>query len=222
MNKIVVEGKTREKKSGRQQLKKAGLIPGVVYGKETKTMPIEIKVKDIEKTVKTLSEGALLITLKLTDNKEDKTVIIQEVQRDPKTDNILHADFHQVEEKVKSDFHVPVFAKGSAEGVKMGGTLEHSLREVTVKCLPADLPEKFELDISGMQMGDDLTVSDLKVPESVEIQESPDKVLFAVIAPRKEEPKPEEEEAAAGEEAKEPEVIGEKKEEGEKEKEEKK
>ena len=214
MEKIVIEGVTREGNIEGRKMKKDGKIPAVVYGKETKTMPIEIKIKDIEKTVKTLSEGALLITLKLTDKKEEKIVTISEVQRNPKTDEIIHADFHQISEKEETTFHVPVFSTGSAEGVKMGGILEHSLREVLVKCLPGNLPEKFDVDVTPLNIGDDITVADLPVPEGVEMIESPGKVLFAVAAQKKEEePKPEEELAA--EEGKEPERIGEKKEEGE-------
>ena len=214
MEKVTIEGVTREGRAEARKMKKDGKIPAVVYGKETKSMPIEIKIKDIEKTVKTLSEGALLITLKLTDKKQEKTVTISEVQRDPKTDEILHADFHQISEKEKATFHVPVFSTGTAEGVKMGGTLEHPLREITVKCLPKDLPPKFELDVAALNIGDDLTIADLQVPGGVEIIESTDRVLFTVAAQRKEEePKPAEELAA--EEGQEPERIGEKKEEGE-------
>jgi len=215
MNKVTIEVNSREGNIEAKKLKKQGKVPAVVYGKETKTMPIEIKVKDIEKTVKTLSEGAILITLKLTDKKEEKTVVIQEVQRDPKTDEILHADFHQISDKEKSTFHVPVFSTGSAEGVKMGGTLEHSLRELTVKCFPKDLPAKFEVDVSALNIGDDITIESLTVPEGVEILEGRDRVLFAVVAHKVEEEKPAEEAAVEGEEAKEPERIGEKKEEGE-------
>ena len=77
MDKVIIEGVTREGNVESRKMKKDGKIPAVVYGKETKTMPIEIKIKDIEKTVKTLSEGALLITLKLTDKKEEKIVKAQ-------------------------------------------------------------------------------------------------------------------------------------------------
>ena len=125
MKKVELEATVREGRITAKKLRKDGKVPAVVYGKETKSMPIEIKVKDIEKTVKTLSEGTLLITLKLKDKgkEEEKTVVIREVQRDPKTEEIIHTDFHQISETEKSMFKLPIFTTGLAEGVKIGGVL---------------------------------------------------------------------------------------------------
>lgn len=189
MNTMEIEATLREKKVAAKKLKKSGKIPAIVYGKQTKSLPIEIKIKDIEKTVKTLEEGTLLITLKLKDNdkQEEKTVIIKEVQRDPITDEIIHADFYQISEKEKSIFKVPVFAKGVAEGVKMGGILEHSLRELTIRCLPKDLPAKIEVDITSLKIGHSLTIGDIKLPEGVEVMDDKSRVLFAVVTHKAEE-----------------------------------
>ncbi len=206
MQKVTVEAKTREGKITARKLKKEGSIPAVVYGKETKSMPIEIKIKDIEKTVKTLNEGMILITLKLTDKNEEKTVVIQEVQRDPVSEEIVHADFHQINENEKHLFKVPVTSKGVPAGVKIGGTLEFITREIPVRCLIKDLPERFEFDISGMEIGHDFTVADIKAPQGVEIMEEKQKVLFTVLAIKaEEEKKPAEGEAAAA--PAEPEVL---------------
>jgi large subunit ribosomal protein L25 len=193
MEKVVLDAVSRTGKAEGRKMKKDGKIPAVVYGKETKSMPIEIKIRDIEKTVKHLSEGTLLITLKLTGNgmNEEKIVVIQEVQRDPKTDEIIHADFKQISEKEKSIFKVPVFSTGLAEGVKIGGVLEFITREIQVRCLPKDLPQKFEMDVTNLMIGNDFTVEDIKVPEGVEIMTGKDKVVFTVVSHKiEEEPKP--------------------------------
>ncbi len=189
MEKVTIEAKVRQENESVKKIRKEGKIPAIVYGKETKTMPIEIKVKDIEKTVSTLKEGTLLITLKLVDkeNAEEKTVIIQEVQRDPVTDNIIHADFKQIPLNEKSVFKVPVITTGIPEGVKIGGVLEHIMREIPVKCLPDKLPSKIELDISSLKIGQDIKIKDIKVPEGVEIIEEANRVVLTVIAPHKEE-----------------------------------
>jgi len=199
MNRVEIEATLREKKVAARNLKKSGKIPAIVYGKQTKSMPIEIKIKDIEKTVKTLEEGTLLITLKLKekDKQEEKTVVIKEVQRDPKTDEIIHADFHQISENEKAVFKVPVFAKGVAEGVKMGGILEHSFREISLRCLPKDLPSKIEVDISNLKIGHSLTIGDIQLPEGVEVMDDKNRVLFAVVTHKIEEEKPAEAAAAA-------------------------
>ncbi|HPN64375.1 MAG TPA: 50S ribosomal protein L25, partial [Candidatus Goldiibacteriota bacterium] len=114
MEKVTMEAEVRQQNASAKKLKKEGKIPAVIYGKETKTMPIEIRIKDIEKTVKTLQEGTILITLKLTDHdkKEEKTVIIKEVSRHPITDEIVHADLHAVSDNKKGRFEVPVFTSG--------------------------------------------------------------------------------------------------------------
>ncbi len=211
MNRMEIEATLREKKVAAKKLKKSGKIPAIVYGKQTKSMPIEIKIKDIEKTVKTLEEGTLLITLKLKekDKQEEKTVVIKEVQRDPRTDEIIHADFHQISENEKSIFRVPVFAKGVAEGVKMGGILEHSLRELSLRCLPKDLPPKIEVDISSLKIGHSLSIGDIQLPEGVEVMDDKNRVLFAVVTHKiEEEPKPGEGAAiAATPELAQPELI---------------
>lgn len=210
MNRVEIEATLREKKVAAKKLKKLGKIPAIVYGKQTKSMPIEIKVKDITKTVKTLEEGALLITLKLKDkdNQEEKTVVIKEVQRDPITDEIIHADFHQISENEKTIFRVPVFAKGVAEGVKMGGILEHSLRELSLRCSPKELPSKIEVDISSLKIGQSLTIGDIQLAEGVEVMDDKNRVLFAVVAHKSEELKSAEgSTAAATPETSQPELI---------------
>ncbi|MFP4466100.1 MAG: 50S ribosomal protein L25 [Candidatus Goldiibacteriota bacterium] len=213
MEKITIEAESREKKNTAKKMKKDGTIPAVVYGKETKTMPIEIKIKDIEKTVKTLAKGNILITLKLTDRdkKEEKTVTIREIRRDPATEEILHADFHQLVEGEKTRFEVPIVGSGVPEGVKMGGVLEAFARKMKIKCEPGRLPEKFEVDLSGLNVGDEIKVKDFPVPEGVEIMDNPDNKLFAVVGARKVVEAGEETPAAA-----EPEVVGEEKKEDKK------
>ncbi len=213
MKRVEMEATIREGRIASKKMRKDGKVPAVVYGKETKSMPIEIKVKDIEKTVKTLSEGTLLITLKLKDKgkEEEKVVVIQEVQRDPRTEEIIHTDFHQISENEKTHFHVPIFTTGLAEGVKIGGVLEFITREVEIKCLPKDLPSKFEVDTTPLKIGNDLKVGDLKIPDGVELMTAKEKVICSVVSHKvEEEPKPEDAAAAAaaaGAEAAQPELI---------------
>jgi large subunit ribosomal protein L25 len=200
MKRVEIEAAVREGRVTAKKMKKDGKVPAVVYGKETKSMPIEIKIKDIEKTVKTLAEGTLLITLKLKDKgaESERTVVIQEVQRDPRTEEIIHADFHQISESEKAMFHVPIFTTGLAEGVKIGGVLEFITREVVIRCLPKDLPLKFEVDTTPLKIGNDLKVADLKLPEGAELMTAKEKVICSVVSHKVEEaPKPADAAAAA-------------------------
>jgi large subunit ribosomal protein L25 len=206
MEKLTMDAQVRLAESTPKILKKDGKIPAVVYGKETKSMPIEIRVKDIEKTVKTLAEGTLLITLTLTDHdkKEEKTVIIKEIMRNPVTDEIVHADFHQISEKSVTKFKVPVFTTGSPEGVKSGGVMQHIIRKISVKCLPKDLPAKYEIDVTSLKINDEMKIGMLPAISGVEILDNP-KLSIVVVKGVKVEAVPVP--GAAVEAAKEPEVI---------------
>jgi large subunit ribosomal protein L25 len=200
MEKVILEGTVREGKVEARKLKKDGKVPAVVYGKETKSMPIEIKIKELEKTVKHLSEGTLLITLKLTGQgmSEEKIVVIQEVQRDPSTEAIIHADFKQISEKEKSIFKLPIFSTGIAEGVKIGGNLEFVTRTLQVRCLPKDLPSRITVDITTLKIGAAISVGELPKIEGLEVMTDPHKVVFTVVTHKiEEEVKPEDAAAAA-------------------------
>ncbi|MBN2190879.1 MAG: 50S ribosomal protein L25, partial [Candidatus Aureabacteria bacterium] len=137
-----------------------------------------------------------------------RKVLIKEAQIDPMSNKIIHIDFKEVymDEKIKT--HVPVAEKGEAKGVKdQGGILEHILRELEIECLPGEIPEKIDVDISNLELGASIHVSDLTPPKGVKILTDSEEAIFSVAVPKEiEEPaagEVSEEEAAA-----EPEVIG--------------
>ncbi|MBU1006350.1 MAG: 50S ribosomal protein L25, partial [Candidatus Omnitrophica bacterium] len=138
------------------------------------------------------------------------TVVLKEVQKDPIKDCLLHVDFQEISLTETLKVNVPIAAKGEAIGVKQdGGVLQHILWEVEVQCLPTNIPEKIEINISGLKMGDALHVKDIVMPEGVKILEDPEAVVFSVEHPKK----VEDVIAASAEGAmEEPEVIKEKKE----------
>ncbi|MEI7640230.1 MAG: 50S ribosomal protein L25 [bacterium] len=189
MEKLTIEATVRENNLSSKRLRKDGKVPAILYGKETKSQPIEIKIKDIQKTVKKVNEGSLLITLKLIDNNksEEKIVVIREVQRDPVTDEIIHADFNQISEKEKSLFKIPLSFTGTSQGVKDGGVMEFIHRKISVRCLPADLPEAITIDTTPYKIGQDFSIKDLVLGAKVEIMQAPKTVIFTVLAPQKHE-----------------------------------
>jgi large subunit ribosomal protein L25 len=211
MKEVVLKAKPREMlgKEKAKKLRKNGIIPAVVYGLETKTIPLEIEAK----TFNALLRGGLgenvIITLELDDqNDGKKQVLIREVQRDPVRGDIVHVDFHQISLTQKITIEVPIHLVGTPEGVKEGGILQHALREIKVECLPTAIPEKFEVDVSGLKIGDSIHVADLKV-ENATILSDLQGSIASVVPPTIFK---EAEAAPAAAEA-EPEVIGEKKEE---------
>ncbi len=219
MKEIVLKARHREK-SGKEYAKKLrrdGFIPAVLYGPESPAVSLEIETKSFQ----TLLRGGLgenvIVTLLLDEKKDgQRKVLIREIQRDPVNGNILHLDFHQISLTKKLTIEVPIHLVGTPEGVSDGGILQHVLRELEVECLPTAIPEKIEVDVSSLKIGDSFHVADIKV-ENVEILSDPKSSVVTVVPPTVfKEP-----EVAAAVAEEEPEVIGEKKE-GEEEKEEEK
>jgi large subunit ribosomal protein L25 len=154
----------------------------------------------------------------LLDDKKDsqRKVLVREVQRDPVTGAILHLDFHQISLTKKLTIQVPIHLVGIPVGVDDGGILQHALRDLEIECLPTAIPEKIEVDVSHLKIGDSVHVGDIKV-ENAEILSDSKSSIVSVVPPTVfKEP-----EVAAPVTEEEPEVIGEKKEEEEEKKEEK-
>ncbi len=189
--------------------RRAGKIPAVIYSHGDKSVPIAVDEKQFNKATHGHSGENFLIDLKIEQEKKKRKVLIKEAQIDPLSNKIIHIDFKEVymDEKIKT--HVPVVEKGEARGVKdQGGILEHILRELEIECLPGEIPEKIDVDISNLELGSSIHVSDLMTPKGVRILTDPEEAVFSVAIPKEiEEPAagevPEEETAAA-----EPEVIG--------------
>lgn len=218
MKEVVLKAKSREKlgKEHAKKLRKNGIIPAVVYGLETKTLPLEIESKSFYALLRGGLGENVIITLELYDKKDGKKqVLIREVQRDPVRGDIVHVDFHQILLTQKIAIEVPIHLVGTPEGVKEGGILQYVLRELKVECLPTAIPEKIEVDVSHLKIGDSIHVADIKV-ENVDVLSDPQSSVVTVVPPTIFK----EAEVAPAVAEGEPEVITEKKEEKEEEKEE--
>ncbi len=196
------------------RIRRDGLVPGVVYGEGKPAKLVQFKLHDFEQALRGHSGEHMLMDLEVKGDKMLK-VLLKEVQHHPVSGKVIHADFHEISLTRKLRIEVPIKLVGEPVGVtQQGGVLEHVLREVEVECLPTDIPEQIEVDVSALSIGQSLTVADIKVDASKFTLLS-DKLLAiaAVAAPRVEEEVAPAEAAVEG--AAEPEVIREKKEEGE-------
>lgn len=170
-----------------KKLRKQGLLPGNVYGMGVKSMSVQVEYKDFAGIYKELGETGLL-ELKIGD--KTKHVLIHGIQVDPKTGTILHADFREVNLKVKVTAMVPVEVAGESPAEKQGiGTVVQQINEVEVEALPADLPEKFEVNVELLAEVDQAVyVKNLKFDSSkVEIKSDPEAIIAKVEPPQKEE-----------------------------------
>jgi len=207
---LKAEPRTEQGRSAVRRLRGEGLIPAILYSRRKKSVPLMVKIRDLQKVLATRTGENVLIDLKYSDGKSEKvaTTMLQDIQRDPVWEEILHLDFHQISLAEKLEVRVPVVAKGESPGVREGGVLEFQMREMVVKCLPTEIPQNVEVDISGLKIGDALHIKDIDIPKNLEVLQKPDDMVLTISAPTE---LKEEELAAAPPVAQTgPEVIGEK------------
>jgi large subunit ribosomal protein L25 len=183
------------KKGPAGRLRKEGKIPAVIYGHNS---PIHISVSATEFNSKfhVISENTL-ITIKVEDKEYE--VLVKDSQENMLLGQITHIDFFEVERGKSLKTRVPVILTGAAVGVKEGGMLEQHLHEIDVECLPKDIPQKIEIDISELKLGEAIHVSDLSLSDKVKILNFMDQSVVGVTTVKAEE-EPEEDEELEDEE----------------------
>ena len=210
MERVSLSAQMREAtgKSGAKRARREGQIPAVVYGRGRTPRAVSVGRKDLVSALATAGRNAL-IDLRIAQDGDAQTevVMIEEIQRDHIRREILHVDLHLISLTEAIEVSVRVVLSGTPEGVTSGGgVLEQVHREIEVKCLPTQIPDRFTVDVSGLRVGGSIHVSDLKVAEGIEILTPPEEVIAAVVAAAAEEEAAPA--AAEGEVAAEPELVG--------------
>ena len=175
-----------------KKLRKKGVLPGVLYGPKMKTAtPLEINLKEFEKIYKDTGESSL-ISLEVdpsTGSGQAKKflVLIHELARDPLTEKPIHVDFYQPRLEKEIEVRIPLIFEGETLAVKdLGGTLVKNISELIVKALPQNLPHEIKVNIEKLKtFGDSVKILDLKLPEGVKVQRSPEEIVAHVLAPGK-------------------------------------
>lgn len=159
MKSITIKGSKRESvgKVATKALRNAGMVPCVIYGGET---PIHFSAE--EKAFKNLVYTPNVYTATIDVDGEKLGAILQDIQFHPVTDKILHVDFYQLFDDKEITMNIPVRLVGNSKGVAIGGALRHNLRKIRVKALPANLPDFIEADITELQIGNKLYITELK------------------------------------------------------------
>ncbi|HKX18125.1 MAG TPA: 50S ribosomal protein L25 [bacterium] len=211
MERVSLSAQVREAtgKSGAKRARREGQIPAVVYGRGRTPRVVSVGRKDLVSALQTAGRNAL-IDLRIAQDGDAQTevVMIEEIQRDHIRREILHVDLHLISLTEAIEVSVPVVLSGTPEGVTSGGgVLEQVHREIEVKCLPTQIPDRFTVDVSGLRVGGSIHVSDLKVAEGIEILTPPEEVIAAVVAAAAEE-EAAPAAAAEGEAPAEPELVG--------------
>ena len=182
---VAAESRTETGKNVNRRLRAAGRVPGVLYGQGKKAEAVSVSPKDLAAVLRSSSGENSLIDLEIAGQR--RKVIVKDYLIDPLKGKLLHADFYEV--AMDKALHLPVHIElqGTAAGVKLGGQIDFVTRVVEVACLPADIPERLVVDVTPLQMGDVLRVSDIPVPKGVKILADGNLVVVHVEAPRAEE-----------------------------------
>jgi large subunit ribosomal protein L25 len=195
-----------------RRLREAGNVPAVYYGRGEEPVALSVHGKELEAILHGGAGSNVIVDLKVEgDAAADRKALLREIQRHPVRGNILHVDLQHISLSEKITVEVPIVLLGTPIGVKDGGgILEHLLREVEVECLPTDIPDKLTVDVSHLNIGDSVHVSDL-AGDKVTVKTEAERTVASVVPPTiLEEVKPEETAAQA-----EPELVKKEKEEEE-------
>ena len=171
------------------KLRAAGRVPATIYGRQAAPQNLEVNSKEIADLLNhSVSENLLVDLTVEKDARSKRLALVQEIQHHPLSGKVVHVDFHEVAETEKVTIFVPVETTGEPAGVKNGGgTLEHILHKLKVRCLPKDLPEQITLDVTALEIGKSLHIGDVVPPAGVEIVGEKSRTVVAVAAPRAEE-----------------------------------
>ena len=175
-------------KNAAYSLREKGLIPAVLYGHNFPPVTLSISAGELTAMLKPVGHSAgehALHKLSIEDRRDIpvKDIMIKEIQRDPITQKILHIDLYAVRMDEKIIVPVRINITGKAPGVQKGGILQQMLREVKIKCFPSDIPQAFDIDVSALDIGQSLHITDLNIPEHLEIHEEISAAVVGVIAP---------------------------------------
>lgn len=187
-DRIQLQVEKREELGSRsvRSLRSSGYLPAVIYGNGFDTIPLKVDYKKFKETFKDAGSSTM-INLKI--NNETHPVIIQEVSKEPVSSDFLHADFYKVSLDEKIHARIPLEFVGESPAVKeLGGVFTRNINEVEVYAFPQNLPPNIEVDISGLnELGQSITIKDLKIVDDIELQAEEDEVVATVVEPREEE-----------------------------------
>ena len=186
---LQAEVRTQSGTGAVKRMRKAGTIPAALYGRKVKPSSIQVHGKTFSKLLAGSASDNILVSLKIAG--EEQLALVQEVQHDYLRGGILHIDFHAVAADEEIHANVPVAMIGEAKGLKQGGLVEAIHHEIEVRCLPKDLPESIEIDVTGLEVGQGIHVREITFPAGVICHLGGDVVIVMCEEPKVEvEPEP--------------------------------
>lgn len=163
-------------------MRREGWLPSVIYGKGTENINLKVDAKTFTELLAKSSSQNILINLEI-EGQGTRLAFLQSVQHDPLSGITLHADFRSIDEKTEITANIPTHLNGESVGVKAGGLVEQYVHAIEITCLPNDLPETIEVDITKMEIGDSLHIGDIAYPAGVTPTHASDVVVAHIGKP---------------------------------------
>jgi large subunit ribosomal protein L25 len=171
--------RTKTGKSPARSLRRDNKIPAILYGPGTEAVMIAVGQHDLELAIKKSTAGQVLVNLVIQDGKTfTKSAMIKEMQVHPVTNAFIHVDFFEIKADRKIRVNVPIITTGKCEGVERGGMLQLVRRELEVLCMPGEIPESIEIDVTALDIGDSVHVFDIPLEGNIEV---PTEANFTVL-----------------------------------------
>jgi large subunit ribosomal protein L25 len=186
---LEIKADPREKgsKNSARRLRRDGKIPAILYGPKTQAVSLQVDKKDFSTRVAML-EGSHLVRLKSSvPALTEKVALVKEMQFDPITGDLTHADLYEVDLAARITVSIPLRFVGKAAGVVRGGILQPIVREIEVECLPLDIPNFFNVDVSALDIGDSIHIEEIQMPEGVTAVYESNLAVVSVVTPTVEE-----------------------------------
>lgn len=183
---LTVECQKRPEGSKPNALRRAGLIPAVLYGHNgTESVALSVSAKEAEVLLKKATVNNTLIKVNIPELPWSGQALLREVQSHPwKSKELYHLSFFSVAAHGEIDLTVPVHFVGEAAGIKAGGVLDPVITELNIHCSPDKIPESIEVDVSNLEVGDSIQVEQIAVPEGVAVLNEPGTTVVTIAAPR--------------------------------------
>jgi large subunit ribosomal protein L25 len=184
VNDLKVRVRNQSGKGPARRLRMEGFIPAVFYGPKAESTQLAVNAKALMKLLKDKEENVFIKLIIGDENITEKLSMIKEIQTDPLTKRLLHADFYEIRMDQKITFDIPIHFIGEPVGLDNGGELHHLKRDVKVSCLPGKLPDFIEVDVSNLDIGDAVRVQDIKIAEDITILDPEDAAIATVSTTR--------------------------------------
>ncbi len=164
------------------QMRREGWIPSVIYGRGVSNLNLKVDAKTFQELLAHSTSESIVVNLQI-EGEATRLAFVQSIQHDPISGSVLHADFRSIDEKTEITAHIPTHLHGESAGVKAGGVVEQYVHAIEITCLPNDLPEMIEVDISSLEVGSSLHIGELKLPAGVRATHAADVVVVHIGAP---------------------------------------